>query len=257
MADQDTSLPIRSEADGNDERVQVKIVDATNPDTQQATVDTDDNLHVEIHGNDPAGTDVVARLSQEGAVNGDGEYDVTNNTKPSSQGLIAHDRGASIDETSQNQRPTAVSGDEDKIALDIALNTSDGNSVSEDNPVWVAFSENPGDEIVDYNTAASIAKGATSNHDYTVSASRTLLTSQIWASASGKMKIEVQLETAAASGVFNTIFVGFNSTANPNIEIPGLNIPKQVTGAILRIIRTNLDNQSQDLYSTITGIERA
>ena len=49
MADYDSGLPIRSEADGTDERVQVKIVDKTNPDTQQATVDTDDNLKVGVY----------------------------------------------------------------------------------------------------------------------------------------------------------------------------------------------------------------
>jgi len=123
------------------------------------------------------------------------------------------------------------------------------------NPLPVSLEESGGDEVVDYNTASAIAKNATSNHDYTVTALKTLLLEELWCSASGKMKVEVQFETAAASGVFNTRWVGFNSTSNPNIRIPSDRIGKQVAGAIVRIIRTNLDNQAQDLYSTISGIE--
>lgn len=257
MADQATSLPVRSEADGTDERLQTKIVDATSPDSQQMEVDSDNNAHVEVHGDNPAGGDEILRLSELGAPNPDGDYDATNNTKPASSGLIAHDRAASPADTDQNVRATGVAGDSNKHALDVAISDSSGNDFSESNPLWVAQSENPGDEIVDYDTASAVAKDATDNHDYTVSASRTLLVDEILATASGKMKIEVQLETAAASGVFNTVFVGFNSTSNPNIRIPAKKILKQVTGAIVRIIRTNLDNQAQDLYSTIVGIEKA
>lgn len=256
MADQATSLPVRSEADGTDERLQSKLVDATNPDTQQLEINTDSQALVEVHGDNPAGGDETLRLSELGAPNGDGDYDATNNTKPASSGVVGHDRGASIDETSQNQRVTAVAGDNDKVAMDVAIQDSSGNDITESNPLFVSFSENPGAEIVNYDTAAAVAKDASDNHDYTVSGGTTLLVDELWASASGKMKIEVQLETAAASGVFNTIFVGFNSTSNPNIRIPGEKIVKQVAGAIVRIIRTNLDNQAQDLYSTVVGIEK-
>lgn len=256
MADQNTALPVRSEADGTDERLQTKLVDATNPDTQQMEVDTDGNAHAEMHGNDPGGVDRVVRLSQEGAPNPDGDYDVTNNTEPGSVGMIAHDRGGTIDETSQNKRVTAVAGESDSVNMDVAIHHSGGNEITEDDPLFVSFAENPGDEIVDYDTASAIAKDATDNHDYTVTAGKTLLIDELWASASGKMKIEVQFETAAASGVFNTKWVAFNSTSDPNIRIPSEKIGKQVAGAIVRIIRTNLDNQAQDLYSTIVGIEK-
>src|SRR3989304_1668597 len=98
MADYDSSLPIRSEADGTDERVHTKICDGATP-SQMATVDADLNLHVEVHGNKPAGTDIELRLSELGAPNPDGDYDASDNTKPASVGVIAHDRGASIDDT--------------------------------------------------------------------------------------------------------------------------------------------------------------
>jgi len=257
MSDYDSGLPIRSESDGTDERVLVKIQDGADPGGANKTTEVSENLvHNRTHGEDPAGTKRQLKLSESGKANGDGDYDAVNNSEPNSTGMVAHDRTATPDETHQNKRPTATSGDNDKTALDVAISDSDGNHFSESNPLFVSFSENPGDEIVDYNTAASIAKDATSNHDYTVTGGKTFLLDEIWCSASGKMKVEVQFETAAASGVFNTKWVGFNSTANPNVRIPAEKIGKQVAGAKIRIIRTNRDNQAQDLYSTLVGIEK-
>ncbi len=256
MADQATSLPIRSEADGTDERVQTKIVDSSNPDTQQMEVDTDNNAHVEVHGNraDDA-ADVALLLSEEGRANGRGDYEVDDNSEPNTSGLIAHTRSATHDDTQLLQRPTAVPGESDSICLDISLHDQSGNAYDENNPLFVVAGDDPATEVLDYDTAAAIAKNASDNHDYTVTAATTFKGTRIWATASGKMKIEIQLETAAASGVFNTVYVGFNSTANPNIDIQLDKIPQQVAGAIVRIIRTNLDNQAQDLYSTIAGLE--
>lgn len=131
-----------------------------------------------------------------------------------------------------------------------------GTAVSGANPVPVTISSStPGTAIQNYNTGVAIAASATSNHDYTVTAAKTLNLARIWASASGKLKIEVQYETAAGSGVFNTKFVGFNSTATPNIDITIISVFPQVTGAKIRVIRTNLDKQAEDVYSTIEGTE--
>lgn len=254
MADYDSSLPIRSEADGTDERVHVKIVDGTTP-AQRAEVDADGNVHIEMHGNNPAGTDVVMRLSQLGAPNPDGDYDGTNNTKPASIGLVAHDRGAAIDETSQNKRVTAVAGADNTVCLDIALRDESGAAFTNANPLPVIFSSSSGDSVINYDTQAALATSASDNHDYTVTALKTLVVDEVLASASGKMKIEVRRETAAGSGVFNTVAVGFNSTSSPNIRLPFEGKLEVVAGAILRVVRTNLDNQAQDVYSTIVGVE--
>lgn len=255
MADQSTSLPVRTEADP-DERLQSKIIDFTTP-GQGMEVDTDGNAHVEVHGNraDDA-ADVTLLLSEEGRPNPRGDYEADDNSKPASVGVIALTRDASPADTLQVQRVTAIPGESDSVNMDVAMHHSDGDEIDEANPLFVSFAENPGDEVVDYDTDSAIAKDATSNHDYTVTSAKTLLIDEIWASASGKMKIEVQFETAASSGVFNSKWVGFNSTANPNIRIPSEKIGKQVADAIVRIIRTNLDNQAQDLYSTIVGIEK-
>lgn len=100
-----------------------------------------------------------------------------------------------------------------------------------------------------------MAAAATSNHDYSVTALKTLSLTSVNASASGKMKIEVQIETASGSGVFNTVLVAFNSTANPNIALTLTNPPSVVAGAKVRIIRTNRDSAAMDLFTTISGNE--
>lgn len=256
MADQATSLPVRTEADGTDERLHAKLVDGVTP-SQIATVDTDLNLKVAPYGDrcDTA-ADIALLLSEQGRPNGRGDYEADDNSCPATAGLIAHNRSATHDDTQLALRPTAVSGASDSISLDVSLHDEAGAVYSESNPLPVSLEASSGAEVCDYDTAAAIAKDATDNHDYTVTALKTLTHLKIWSSASGKLKVEVQLETAAASGVFNAIMVGFNSTANPNIDMSyGLDRCEQVAGAIVRIIRTNLDNQAQDLYSTITGVE--
>lgn len=131
-----------------------------------------------------------------------------------------------------------------------------GSSVnSATNPAFVTLSDTIGTNIDNYNTSAALSAGGTSNHDYTVTALKTFYTKGFWASASGKLKIEVQYETAAGSGTFNSFWVAFNSTANPNILIP-LAGKTQVAGAKIRIIRTNEDKASQDVYSTTSGSEQ-
>lgn len=129
-------------------------------------------------------------------------------------------------------------------------------AVNTDGSINVVIADStPGTPVNNYNTAAAVAAGATSNHDYTVTALTTLQLNQIEAAASGKMKIEVQIETAVASGVFNTRWVKFNSTADPNMSIHIDNPIPVAAGVRVRIIRTNNDNQAQDLYSTISGYE--
>lgn len=63
------------------------------------------------------------------------------------------------------------------VAIDIAAQTltalaisKDSSANSETNPIWVQLTENAiTNEIHDYDTAASVGAGATSNHDYTAS----------------------------------------------------------------------------------------
>lgn len=257
MADYDSGLPIRTEADGTDERVHVKIVDGTNPAVNQTKVDSDKNLHVELHGDDEGGVDRVVELSESGNVALDGEYDGTNNTNPSTTALMAHDRqGTSTDRTHQDKRVTAVDGEGDSICLDVSLHDEAGQYYDADNPLPVTLEESEGDEINDYQTSASVPKNNSVTHDYTVTAGKTFVGDQAWITGSGKLKVEVQVETGVGAGTYDTKFVAFNSTANPNIEIPLLKRCKVAAGVKVRIELTNRDNQPQDVYSTLTGVEK-
>lgn len=126
-------------------------------------------------------------------------------------------------------------------------------AINADGSINVVPQEDAGTEIVNYDTSSAIAGGASDNHDWTSGAASKLY--QVFASASGKLKIEVQIETAAASNTFNTIAVGFNSTAEPNINLSLAKFAAVPNGARVRVIRTNRDNQAQDVYSTIVAIQ--
>ena len=112
-----------------------------------------------------------------------------------------------------------------------------------------------GTEVNDYNTAVAVAAGATSNHDYTITTTKTFKGKKIWATSSGKMKIEVQVSPDGTT--FNTKWVGFNSTANPNIiiDLDLLSFTDSGTGSKIRVIRTNKDLLAMDVYSTLSGNE--
>jgi hypothetical protein len=112
-----------------------------------------------------------------------------------------------------------------------------------------------GTPVLDFQQSSAVAGGATANNDYTVTSGTQLKLNSIFASASGKMKIEVQVETGVATNTFTTKFVGFNSTANPNIEIFPAGGLMVAAGVRVRIAMTNKENQAQDLYSTIEGSE--
>jgi hypothetical protein len=258
VADYLSSLPIRSEADGADERVQVKIVDATNPDTQQAVVDTDSNVKVAVYGDDPTAADVALRVSELGHAAVDGIYDGTNNTDPSHVGLVAHVRDATPGDTQQTERLTSIEDSGGTVrALDVSLHDELGEAYSAVNPLPVVVSAFEGVEVHDFDQAVAVVKDATSNHDYSIASGDVFTLHKLHAAASGKMKIEVQLGDGAAVEVFSTVAVSFNSTANPECSIqfvPPVALTGTVDTTTLRVIRTNLDNQAQDLYTTLMGV---
>lgn len=254
MSDYNSGLPVRSEADGLDERLQTKLVDASNPDTQQMEVDTDGNAHTESHGNDPAGTDRVQRLSEEGHTSVSGIHDGATNTDPANIALIGHARDATPGDTQSTERLTSIeNGAGDVRALDMSLHDESGEAYSASNPLPVSVGEAEGTEVVDHDESVDLAKDASGNHDYTPAAE--LLLDCVEASGSGKARFELQRETGVATGVFDTIDVKFNSTANPNVTLEGKKRVKVAAGVILRVVKTNLDNQPQSIYSTVYGVE--
>lgn len=139
-----------------------------------------------------------------------------------------------------------------RVAAQLAVAGAD---VSSTNPVPVALSNAPlGTPVNNYNTA-TVAKNASSNHIYAITAAKTFQGKKIWASASGLMKVEVRVSPDGST--YTSLWVGFNSTANPNItvDMDQMVFLESGTGSTIEVIRTNLDNGTQSVYSTISGTE--
>lgn len=258
MSDYNSGMPVRSESDGVDEKVVVKIVDGSVGGSNQMQIDADKNAHVEMHGNKPDGTtDVVQQLSEEGRSNGRGDYNASTNTKPASAAQILHARTASPAEADQTFRPTGVASSVDNAkCADVAMRDEAGNPFTVDNPLPVTFVDSEGAEVNDYATSSAVAAGATVTHDYTVTAALRLKLSQIIAAGSGKIKVILAIESGVATGIFTAIkFVGFNSTSNPQVIIPVNENITVAAGIRVRVSIINRDLQPQDVYSTICGHE--
>lgn len=132
-------------------------------------------------------------------------------------------------------------------------NTGNRLVVNADGSINVVPQEDSGLEVVDYKVDTAVAAAATANHDKTFATASKLY--EVIGSASGLAKFEIQIESGAATGVFATAAVFFNSTANPTVQ---LNLAKYAlvpTGARVRVIRTNKDKQAQDLYTTIVALQ--
>jgi hypothetical protein len=253
MADYNSQLPVRSKQD-IDERVLIKLQDGDDPAGVGRTQEVSEKkAHTRAFNKDSDGNDQEVLVSQEGHSLTNGDYDATTNKRPSSQGLIVSDRDAAPSESTMNLRPTAVAGEADTICLDIALHDGDGQLFDEDNPLPVFLAESPADEVDVYSEASSVAKDASANHDYTVTAAKRFKSVEAEASGSGKARFELQIEDGAGVGTYTTVMVKFNSTAKPNVEFKYKKIVE--AGVIVRLVKTNLDNQAQNLYSQIRGLE--
>lgn len=250
MSDIKSMLPVRSAQDP-DQRVQVKVVDSLNP-TQQVQVDVARNLHVKVHATDAGGTDRILRSSEEGNIVIDGEYDGTNNSTPSSAGLIAAERSAAPGMADMVKRVTAISSGTTH-ALDISLHDESGDAYTYDNPLSVTLVESPGEEVQDYSESANdVAVGATEVHEYIVPAGKVLKLDQVLASGSGRLK--VLIEQSQDGSIFLKIATRFNSTAEPNCDTDLRRIVSVPAGGKIRVTITNLDEDPFTTYSTVVGL---
>lgn len=255
MADVNNSMPIRSLADGCDNRVHIKIFDGTtSPAVNAVQVDDQNTLHVKPHGLDPSGNKIALHLSEGGFNILDGIYDAVTNTIPSTVGNVLHVRNDSPDETHQTLRWTGINGatDTDVWAADVAIRDQNGDAYTTANPlpVYSVATEN-GVEIHDFNEAVDAAFNTPVNHDYTTAA-KTLIRNLIFTS-SGYAKFEVQVGDGTT---FDTLTVAMTSAQNKTVEV-SFGSPKEVAlGEVVRIIKTNLEECNDiNLYSTIVGQE--
>lgn len=152
-----------------------------------------------------------------------------------------------------SQNITQVNGTTVSATNPLPTRLTDGAAFySDSNPVPVKLAQE-GTPVNDYKAAASIASGASDNHDYT--AVGTFILNQIESSGSGKAKMVVAIESGVGTNTFNTRFVQFNSTAETNMSIILSNPISVAAGVRVRVTMSNRDLLAQDLYSTISGLE--
>lgn len=135
-------------------------------------------------------------------------------------------------------------------AVKVSGNTS-ANSVT--NPIFVQVTNAIiAGEIHDYNTAAAVAAGASSNHDYTVVTAFKL--KSVHGANSGGMKIEIQTGPVASLVTRAVRFIPLAGGSDTITFDPPIEVPTTGTGTV-RVIRTNRNFVAVDVYSTIVGID--
>lgn len=140
-----------------------------------------------------------------------------------------------------------------RVAANLAIAGADVTAL---NPIPVTITSSvPGTSIHSAQTSASLAAAASIALVYTVTVAKTLNLARVFCSASGKIKAVVAIETGLATGVFTTNFVGFNSTANPQLPFDYLSVAQVAAGVRVQATITNLDLASQDVYATFEGTE--
>lgn len=276
MADFNSSLPVRTETAGD---VIVRVGDATIP-SQQLAIDSSGRVTILLR--DGSGNSVTSQASggqralDVGINVGGVQVDPRGIRALTSSDVVTAAQGTPgtnanawfVHLTDGTNNTTVLATGELSVAVGqplpagannvgkVSIQDSSGTAFSVSNPLPVLLSSSaPGTYVNSYHTTSALAAGASVNHDYSVTSSKTLTARKFWASASGKLKAEIQ--TSPNGSVFTTFWVGFNSTSMPNISIDLDNIAIQDvgTGATVRIILTNKDSQAEDVYSTISGTE--
>ncbi|PCI45868.1 MAG: hypothetical protein COB41_00320 [Proteobacteria bacterium] len=271
MADYNSSLPMRTENDGD---AVIKIADGTTP-SQHLAVNADGSINITDNSGsitvDASDLDIRdLSASQDNiaisdgtdtlAINGDGSINATvsasnldirdlvfatDKVDVSGSTVTIQDGGNSITVDATDLDIRDLDASQDNIAISDGTDTL---GINADGSINVVVSGSAGTPVCDFNTSASVAKDVSVNHDYTVTALMTLSIEEVLASGSGKIKVQVLVDG-------NIIFVGFNSTANPNVRVPLESICTAGAGEVVRITITNRDNQAQDVYSTLIGTE--
>ena len=139
-----------------------------------------------------------------------------------------------------------------RVAANLAVG---GANVSVTNPIPVyVTSSSPGTLVNSYMTSVNVAAGSSVNLTYTIPAGKTFSAYKFWSSGSGKIRVDVQASPDGTT--YSTYWTGFNSTAQPNVDI-NLTQPAEFqdsgTGSTIRIVITNKDLTAFDVFTTITG----
>lgn len=132
-----------------------------------------------------------------------------------------------------------------------------GATNSATNPAFVTLTSSlPGNPVNSYYVSpTNLVYGGSDTHTYTITTGKTFNGKKFWASASGRIRIDVQ---TVIGGVTATVFTAFNSTSEPNISIDmdEFSVPDSGTTAQIQIVRYNEElGATFAAFSTISGTE--
>jgi hypothetical protein len=273
VADQNTSLPVRTETNGD---VVAQIVDGTVA-SQKLAVDAAGKIVAKL--DDASGNGLTSQVNGtqqalDVGVNVAGvQVDPRSIRALTSADVVTANQGSAnvaangwpVKPTDGTNSQSFTAAGEAKVDVTqplpagtnnigkVSVQDSSGSAISMANPLPVTMSSVvPGStDVVDYKTATPAA-AASDTHTYTVPALKTLYLQKIAASSSGKIKVEIKYGVIASEV---TKVVLFNSTANPNVEY-AFGAPQALAaGGDVLVIVTNLDKQTESVYSTIEGYE--
>lgn len=253
MSDFSSALPVKTESPGD---LIVKLADATTP-SQQLAIAANGSINANVSATNLDIRDLVFATDKVDVSGSTGLVAVVSATNLDIRDLVfATDKvdvsGSSVTVTAADLDIRNLSQSQDSVKVG---DGTDFLAVNADGSINVVLSSVAASSVCDYKDAAAIAAAGTDNHDYTVTAGKTLTLRQIESSASGKAKMVLAVETGVATGVFTTRAVQFNSTATPNSSLV-LDQPISVAAGVkVRVTMSNRDAQAQDLYSSIIGSE--
>ena len=270
MADFDSSLPIRTESDGD---VVIFLADPSTP-ANKIAVESDGSINV--NADLATGAKVIITDGTEDLeVNADGsinavvtatdldirDLDFANDSvdvSGSSVTVSATDLDIrdlvfatdKVDVSGSDVTATVTATDLDIRDLDASSDSvaahlfdESGVAFSSSNPVPVEFFDSKA-ESFDFSQGNAIAKNAT--HTHTFAAPTDYKLKDVYVGGSGKLRAELRIDG-------NVVAVGFNSTANPQVSWrfqKGLN----ASSVDVVVLIENLDNQAQNVYSTVVGL---
>jgi hypothetical protein len=276
MADYDSSLPVRTETDGD---VVSKIVDGAGANTWAI----DANNIGQVNLNDGTNALAIGANGELTTIVTDGTDTIAIDTNGNLSTLITDGlTNLVIDQNSGSAYVAIVDSDGDMAQVTTSgqlhtviydgagtnswvvdgngigqVNLSDGTDtldINTDGSLNVNVVQSTvGDDIHVYNTSAAVAPaGVSTVITYTVSTGKTLLLKSVEASGSGKAKVEVLAGTPSSETVRAVFFI---STSNGFGQIVFPQPIEVIAADNVLVTMTNRDNQSQDLYAFINGSE--
>ena len=168
---------------------------------------------------------------------------------------VRNDTASALVDADGDYAPLQVNADGDlRVSLDterVEISATQAAN-SETNPIYVQTVETglSATEVHDYDVA-TVASDSSANHDYTITGSNFLLR-KIICSASGAAKFEVQSGPIASLATNYVLFIPDTGGSLCCDVGPAIETPATGTGTI-RVVKSNRENQGQDLYTTIIG----